>query len=133
MRITMLAALATLCLSACRAAEPIKAFDVKLGLWENTSKTEMTGAPAMHAMPQIPEETLAKLPAEQRSQLETRMKGMAGPHTATAKSCVTQETLNRGINFAQNDKSCAYKAVSSSSTRQEIRSEEHTSELQSLR
>lgn len=119
-----MAALAVLCLPVSWAADELKPLDVKLGLWETTTKSEMSGMPAMPAMPQIPEETLAKLPPAQRAQLEARMKGgMGGPRTNTMKSCLTKEALDRGLNFAQNDNSCTYKVVSSSSTKQEMHSE----------
>lgn len=124
MKVTTFAAFALFCIPACQAADPFKPMDVKLGLWETTSKTEMSGMPKMGSMPQIPEETLAKMPPAQRAQIEARMKaGPGGPLTNTVKSCITQETLNRGMNFAQRDNSCTYKVISSSATHQQMHSE----------
>ncbi len=124
MRMTIMAALAALSLHASWAADPVMHFDVKPGLWETTSKNEVSGMSNTPAMPQIPEETLAKLPPAQRAQLEARMKGGAGAlHTNTSKSCITPEALNRGMHFGQDDNSCTYKVVSSSSIRQELQTE----------
>jgi hypothetical protein len=105
------------------AAQEIKPFDVKLGLWETAVKTEVSGVPAMSAIPQIPEETLAKLPPEQRARIEAMMKGRGagGPGSMTTKVCVTRESLNRG--FGQNDKACTYKVLSSSPNKQVVHME----------
>lgn len=97
------------------AADEIKPFDVKLGLWESTVTAEMTGMPAM---PQIPEATLNKMSPEQRARVEAMMKSRGGavrPAT-TSKSCVTKETLAHA--FAPPDKSCTMKVLSSSGTTQ---------------
>lgn len=101
------------------AADDIKPFDAKVGLWETTSTTEITG---MLAMPQIPEEQLAKMPPEQRAKLEAMIKGrgMGGPRTNTSKSCVTRESLEKALSFGQNEESCTRKVVTSSSSKQEI-------------
>lgn len=98
-------------------ADDIKPMDVKLGLWETTSKTDMPGMPT--SLPQIPEDALAKMPPEQRARIEAMMKGRGAPGTMTTRSCTTRESLDRGLNF-QNDKSCTYKVVSSSPAKQQI-------------
>jgi hypothetical protein len=106
--------------SAVLPAEDIKPFDVKLGLWETTSTTEMSGM-AMPAMPQIPPDALSRMPPEQRARVEAMMKGRGGsPHSATVKSCITKDTLARAGAFGQSDKSCTTKVVSSTGTRQVI-------------
>jgi hypothetical protein len=112
------------------SADDLKPIDVKTGLWETTSKTEITGMPAM-AMPQIPEDTLAKMPPEQRARVEAMMKGrgMGGPQTNTTKSCLTKEALERGLNF-QNDKQCTTKLTSSSFGKQEIHLECNRNNMQ---
>jgi len=115
-KITILAGLAVLAPLICRA-DDIKPFDAKLGLWETTSTTEISGMPAM---PQIPEDQLAKMPPERRAQVEAMMKARFGPRTNTSKSCMTQDSLKRALAFGQNDNSCTRKVVSSSSDRQEI-------------
>ena len=117
MKLGRIAVFAILSLPAAWAADAFKPLDVKPGLWEATSKTETSGMPAM---PQIPEDTLAKLPPAQRAQIEARMKAAGGPHTNTQKSCITQEIIDRGLNFMQNENSCTYKVVNSSSSKQEL-------------
>lgn len=124
MKLGIIGVFVLLSLPAAWAADSIKPLDVKAGLWEATSKTETTGLPNMGAMPQIPEETLAKLPPAQRAQIEARMKAAGGPHTNTQKSCITQEMIDRGLNsFMQNENSCTYKVISSSSSKQELHTE----------
>src|SRR5579863_7235884 len=106
MKTTIFAILTALAPLAASAAD-IKPIDVKPGLWETTVKNDVTGMPAMQ-MPQIPEETLNRMPPEQRARVEAMMKGRGAGGTNTSKSCITQEMVNQGLNF-QNDKSCTYK------------------------
>jgi hypothetical protein len=121
MKTAILAFLTVLSPLISRAADEIKIFDVKPGLWETTSKSELS-MPAMPAMPQIPEESLAKMPPEQRARVEAMMKGRAGgPQTNTSRSCVTKESLKRG--FGQMEKSCSYKVVNSSGDKLEMHME----------
>ena len=70
-------------------------------------------------MPQIPPETLAKMPPAQRAQIEGMMKGRGpgSPHAVTTKSCMTKESIEKAQAFSQSDKSCTSKVVSSSSTK----------------
>lgn len=98
-------------------ADDFKPMDVKLGLWETASKTDMPGMPA--SLPQIPEETLAKMPPEQRARIEAMMKGRGAPGSMTTRSCLTRESLDRGLNF-QNDKSCTYKVTGSSASKEQV-------------
>jgi hypothetical protein len=105
------------------AADEIKPFDAKPGLWETTTKMEMPGIPAMPAMPQIPEETLAKMPPAQRAQLEVMIKSRSsagGPGATTTKVCMTAESLSWAAAFAHNNPSCTTKIVNASSSKQEI-------------
>jgi hypothetical protein len=100
-------------------AQDIKPVDVKPGLWENTTTSEISGL-AMPAMPQISPDQLAKMPPAQRAQIEAMMKGgMGTPRTNTTKVCITQEALSRSL-FDNGDKSCTFKVVSSSSSNQQI-------------
>jgi hypothetical protein len=116
-RITLLCG-ALLLSSAVLPADDIKPFDVKLGLWETTSTTEMSGM-AMPAMPQIPPDALSRMPPEQRARIEAMMKGRGGsPRTATVKSCITKDTLAQAGAFGQSDKSCTMKVVSSTPAKQ---------------
>jgi len=100
-------------------AQDIKPVDIKPGLWENTTTTEISGL-AMPAMPQLTPDQLAKMPPDARARMEGMMKGGAGaPRTNTMKACITREQLNKPL-FDSGDKSCTYKLVSSSSSSQQI-------------
>jgi hypothetical protein len=99
-------------------AQEIKAIDVKPGLWENTTTSEMSGV--LPNMPQISPDQLARIPPEQRARVEAMMKGGVGaPQTNTIKACVTKEQLSKPL-FDNGDKSCAYKLTNSSSSTQQI-------------
>ncbi len=102
-------------------ADDLKPLDTKLGLWETTIDT--AGMPSM-AMTQIPKETLEKMPAAQRAQLEAMMKNQAGgsgKQTATTKSCMTKESQNRGYGMPESKGvNCKRQIVSSTSSRTEL-------------
>jgi hypothetical protein len=115
-KLTILASVAILLPAASWAAD---VFDVKPGLWETTSTTDMGN---MAAMPQIPADKLAQLPPDQRARIEAMMKGRSGTPTVT-KVCMTKESLAKALNFSQNNNSCTQKVTSLSSTKQEIHTE----------
>jgi hypothetical protein len=100
-------------------AQDIRPLDIKPGLWENTTTSQMSGV-SMPNMPQIPPEKLAQMPPAQRAQVEAMMKGSAGaPQTRTSKVCITHDQLSKPI-FDTGDKSCSYNLTSSSSSSQVI-------------
>jgi hypothetical protein len=105
-------------------AQDIKPFDAKLGLWESTSTTEISGMPATPATPAMPaltEEQLAKIPPAQRATVEAMMKGRGSagsPRSNTSKYCLTRESLNRAQ--YNSEKNCTTKLVSSSASNQQI-------------
>src|SRR5579872_2966162 len=101
MKTTLFVLAATLAPLAC--AQEIKPIDIKTGLWETTTKMEMAGMPQM---PQIPPERLAQMPPEARARVEALMKGQGG---GTARSCITREMLDKGLNFNA-DKACTYRS-----------------------
>jgi hypothetical protein len=68
--------------------------DVKMGLWEITSTTNLGG--------QIPTVDTSKMTPEQKAQMEAVMKAMTGTHSA--KTCITREKFNKS-NFMTNDES----------------------------
>jgi hypothetical protein len=71
------------------------ALHVRLGLWETTTTTEMSGMPDM-----------GNLPPEQQARAEAMMKGMMQHQTPhTVRSCLTKEKLDRTL-FGQEDKNC---------------------------
>ena len=72
------------------------ALKVKPGLWEMTVDNETSGRPP------IPAEVLARLPPEQRAQIEAQLQQMTPPKHQVKKQCVTQKTLDSG--FAEMEK-----------------------------
>ncbi len=116
MNAMILTGLAVLWPVASRAAGDFTPLGAKLGLWESTTTTEIPGMPAM-----IPEATLAKMPPQQRAQMEAMMKSRSGGGAPqiTTKFCLTGESLKAGA-FGQQQKSCTTKVVSSSASKQVI-------------
>jgi hypothetical protein len=99
-------------------AQDIK-IDVKPGLWENTTTSQISGL-TMPNMPQLTPEQLAQMPPAARARVEGMMKGGAGaPTTNVMKACVTAEQLNHAL-IDNGDKSCSYKVTGSSSSTQNI-------------
>ena len=96
-----------LCFMASWAADT---FDIKPGLWDIASTTQMSGLP--------PLPNLDQMSPEQRARIEAAMKNMAG-HTNTAKSCVTRQNIESAIAKANSDKgnTCAPKLVSASAAK----------------
>ena len=84
--------------------------NVKLGLWEITSVTQMTG------MPQLAPDLLAKMTPQQRAQMEAAFKAEAskGPHKDVSKECVTQKDLDHPFSTSSDRKDCKQTIVSSS-------------------
>jgi hypothetical protein len=62
------------------------ALDVKMGLWEISSTTEIGG--------QMPDIDTSKMTPEQKARMEQAMKAMMGSHTNVTKSCVTKEKFD---------------------------------------
>jgi hypothetical protein len=124
---TILFGIAILCPLAALTAQDIKPFDAKPGLWETTVTLDITGMPPMPAMPQLTPDQLAKLPPEARQRLEAMMAGRGGggsPRTITSKSCVSKESIEKGMAFANsNQANCTRKIVSSSSSKIEMHME----------
>jgi hypothetical protein len=89
--------------------------DVKTGLWESTTITEIGGM----AMPSMPPEVLAKMPPEQRAQMEAMMNRGSG-NPVTSQSCVTEKDLERGLRpEPTKEQSCKVDSISSSGKTQE--------------
>jgi hypothetical protein len=103
------------------AADKPKPLNLKLGLWEATSLTSISGAPP------IPPEMLAKMSPEQRAKFEERMKARAAepPRSHTEKSCLKQEDLDQNKMFSSDDdeKACTRTVISSTDTSIEMRVE----------
>ena len=100
------------------AAETIHPLDVKLGLWEITHVSKMSG------LPPIPPEMLAKMTPEQRAKFEQAMG--TGPNAGkptVREHCVTKEDLNKQNAFGNDTKSCTRTVVTSTSSKMELRLE----------
>lgn len=95
------------------AAEKLAA---KAGLWETTTTTNVGGM----AMPTIPPEMLANLPASQRAQIELAMAAASGK-PVTGRSCVTEKDLAEGAFRQQQrqDMQCTFTVSSGTPKRQE--------------
>ncbi len=97
------------------AEKPVK-LNVKPGLWEIASETQMTGLPA------LPKELLEKLTTEQLDAMKAMIKAQAdkGPISDVAKECVTPEDLEEPFK-TQDIQNCEQTSVANTSTRQEMR------------
>jgi Protein of unknown function (DUF3617) len=90
-------------------------FDVKPGLWDITTTTEISG------MPPVP--NLDQMTPEQRARVEGAMKNMtAAPHVNKTKSCVTREGIEKAIakaSSSQNNR-CATKISNMTASRVDL-------------
>ena len=93
----ILPALAAVALSAA----PGPKLDVKPGLWEvkSTSSTKMEG--------DLPAADLSKASPEMRARLEAMRERLKSgkPHTTVRQSCITQEDIDKGQGFDEEEKS----------------------------
>lgn len=88
--------------------------NVKTGLWEMVTVTEMSGVPP------IPEKELAALSAAQRAKIMAMYQSqIAAPQTHTGKECLTQEDLDKPFH-GTDDKNCKTTVVKTTSTTQDI-------------
>lgn len=92
----------------------VTSLNVKLGLWQTTVATNMSGLPA------IPDSALAQLSPDQRAKIQAAMKQVSG-QPMTTKSCMTKEKLDKSEGFRNAPKSCTYTVVSSTSSKLEMK------------
>ncbi len=96
-------------------ADPL---DVKLGLWEITYTTQMSGSI-------MPESVLKEMPPEQRARVEAAMKKRQeqAPQSHTTKSCLTQKDLNRAFEKQEDseDMKCTNTVLKATRTVQEYK------------
>jgi hypothetical protein len=115
MRPKLLLGLTVLSALALWASDKITPLNVKEGLWEMTVTHSMTGMPAAN----IPPETLAKLPPEQRAHMEAMMKG--APSTSVRKECITKEKLEKYSAFDANRGNCTRTVITSTAGKLEMK------------
>jgi hypothetical protein len=95
-------------------------FNIKEGLWEQTTTHSMTGMPSGGV--NIPPDVLAKLPPDQRAKVEAMMSGRSGPPDVT-KVCVTKEKLAKYAVFgtSKDRGNCTRTVVSSTGSKLELK------------
>jgi hypothetical protein len=76
-------------LTAALVAQGAPKINVKMGLWEVTSTTNMTG--------NVPMPDTSQMTPEQAAAVKAAMGGMMGPHTTTIKECLTKEKFDQGM------------------------------------
>jgi hypothetical protein len=76
-------------LTAGLVAQGAPKINVKMGLWEVTSTTTMTG--------NIPMPDTSKMPPQQAAAVQAAMGSAMGPHTSTVKQCLTKEKFDQGM------------------------------------
>lgn len=113
-------AIAVILFSSCAAfaADKMQPLDVKLGLWETTVATQMSG------MPPIPPEALARMTPQQREQMQAAMAARGGPGAkpTVTKSCLTKDKLEKAM-FGEERPNCKQTVVTSTSSKAEVRME----------
>jgi hypothetical protein len=101
---------------AMQSGSSIQPMNVKLGLWETTITSTMTGLPA------IPDSALAQMPPDQRAKIEQMIQERNGKPTTT-KSCLTKEKLQNTNPFQKAPPGCTYTVLSSTGSKMEVKME----------
>src|SRR5262245_57582407 len=111
--IALLLAFAT---AAAQAGKPL-ALNVKLGLWEMTTSTQMSGMPPIGR----PSD---KMTPEQKAQLDTAMKAAAeeAAKPQTLRTCLTKDKLEKSL-FQDGSQSCKQTVVTNTATVVEVKIE----------
>jgi hypothetical protein len=91
-------------------AEPL---DIKLGLWEVTYKTDMSGAT-------IPEDALKSMPPERRAKMLEILKNRKAK-THTVQSCITRDNLDRPFKGQDKEEHCSNTIVTATRTKAEYK------------
>lgn len=115
MKILKVTTAAALTLAALTAVGADK-LNVKVGLWEITSISRISGMPA------LPKEVLDKMTPQQRADMEAKIKAAAAeePEPEVSSECITQEDLEKPFNSA-NAEECTQTIVRTTRNTQEIR------------
>jgi hypothetical protein len=106
--------MAGVCLAAAAAASGADKLNVKTGLWETTTVTNIDGSI-------LPKELLDRLPPDKRAQIEQAMAAQGGTKAEPkiTQTCLTQEELDKGV-FAPPDSNCKSTVISSTPNHQEV-------------
>jgi hypothetical protein len=90
--------------------------NVKTGLWEITSVTEVSG------MPPLPKELLDQMTPQQREEMRAAMKAeqAKGPESDTDRECITEKELETPFESADKE-NCKQTIVATTRTTQEVR------------
>ncbi|HLY20788.1 MAG TPA: DUF3617 domain-containing protein [Bryobacteraceae bacterium] len=93
--------------------------DARPGMWESTMTVQRSG------MPPIPAELLAKLTPEQKAMMEARMKARESQPAKpiVSKRCVTQEDIEKGLDFGEAKGNCKRTVANATSSKAEFRLE----------
>jgi hypothetical protein len=130
-------AIAFVCCPAIRAADTIQPINLRLGLWESTSTSEVTGQipipqEARKEMAKM-KEAMAKMPPEQRAKMEALMnvttpeavmKALTSPEARTPtvhRACVKKEDRDQLSKLGDIGESCTRTLLSSSGSKLEMR------------
>jgi hypothetical protein len=94
-------------------ASSAEQLDIKTGLWEITSSTQMSGTP------QLPKEVTAHMTPEQRAKLEADLKSAAkDAKKSTDRSCITKKDIENPFHGASEN--CKQSIVRTTRTTQEV-------------
>ena len=87
--------------------------DIKPGLWEVTSKTDMSGSP-------IPADVLNQMPPDRRAQMMAMFKNRKAA-THTIQTCITRDDLERPFKAQDEETNCKSTIVTATPTKAEYR------------
>ena len=85
------------------------ALDIRMGLWEITSTTEIGG--------QMPAVDTSKMTPEQKAKVEAAIKGMLGTRSDVVKTCMTKEKLDKSVLMMENQPGVTCKQTLTTNTR----------------
>jgi hypothetical protein len=85
------------------------ALEIRMGLWEFTSTTEIGG--------QMPVVDTNKMTPEQKAKVEAAMKAMLGTRSNVAKTCMTKEKLDKSVLLMEDQPGVTCKQALTTNTR----------------
>jgi hypothetical protein len=117
MRNRLFLALIVFTLPALCVAADFPTFNIKEGLWEQTTTHSMTGMPQQSVT--IPPEALAKMTPDQRAKVEAMMSGRSS--TDVSKVCITKEKLAKNAIFSKDRGNCTRTVVTATGSKLELK------------